>query len=127
MIRNRLLRKTQMSSVDMASDYANRMVLREARGPGDTEEAMRRVEARTGIGFSTLWSLRYRKPKSIDHDLFQRIRSAYLTLCERQLASLKHELAVEAARGDADAYSDLVAEAEALVAKLKAARAKGAR
>jgi len=127
MISNRLLRKTKMSSVDMASDYANRMVLREARGPGDTEDAMRRIEARTGIGFSTLWSLRYRKPKTIDVDIFQRIRAAYLSVCERQLATLKHELAVETARGDADAYSDLVAEAEALVEKLKAARSKGAR
>lgn len=123
MICKQPLRKTQMSSVEVASGYVNRMVLREARGPGDTEDAMRRVEARTGIGFSTLWSLRYRKPKSIDRDLFQRIRGAYLTLCERQLASLKHELSVEVAQGHADAFEDLVVEAEALVAKLKAARA----
>lgn len=124
MISNRTLRKTAMTSVDMASDYANRMVLREARGPGDTEAAMRRVEARTGIGFSTLWSLRYRPPKTIDRDLFQRIKGAYLSLCERQLASLKHELAVETARGTDDDFSDLVAEAENLVAKLKAAQGR---
>lgn len=122
MIRKRNLRTAQMTSVDLARNYADRLVLREARGPGDMEEAMRRVEAKTGIGFSTLWGLRYRPPKTIDVSVFQRVRGAYLALCERQLATLKHELEVEATRGDSDAFADLVDEAEALVAKLKAAR-----
>jgi hypothetical protein len=123
MVCKRSLRTDQMTSVDLASDYAKRMVLREAKGPGDVEDAMRRIESMTGIGFSTLWSLRYRPPKTICHDKFQRIREAYLSLCERQLSSLRHELEIEATRGRSDAFVDLVDEAEAVAAKLKAARA----
>lgn len=122
MVCKRSLRTDQMSSVHVASDYANRMVLREAKGPGDVEDAMRRIEAATGIGFSTLWGLRYRPPKTIDHDKFKRLREAYFSLCERQLASLKHELEIEAMQGRGDAFCDLVDEAEAVAAKLKAAR-----
>lgn len=113
-----------MSSVEIAADYANRMIEREARGPGDTENAMRRIEATTGIGYWSLWSLRYRRRdlKTIAADQFQRIRNAYLATCERQLSALKHELAVEQARNGNDDLSDLVAEAEALAEKIRAAR-----
>jgi hypothetical protein len=114
-----------MSSVEIAADYANRMIEREARGPGDTEDAMRRLEAKTGVGYWTLWGLRYRRRdlKTIAADQFQRIRNAYLATCERQLQALQHELAIEQARSGND-FQDLVAEAESLVAKLKAARTK---
>ncbi len=114
-----------MSSVEIAADYANRMLEREMRGPGDIEEAMRRIEAKTGVGYWTLWGLRYRRRdlKTIAADQFQRIRAAYLATCERQLSALKHELAIEQARnGTDDTFADLVGEAETLVAKLKAAR-----
>lgn len=84
---------------------------------------MRRIESMTGIGFSTLWGLRYRPPKTIDHDKFKRIREAYFALCERQMASLRHELELEATQGRGDAFRDLVEEAEAMAAKLQAARA----
>lgn len=113
----------QMSSVEAAVSYANRMIEREARGPGDTEDAMRRIEARYGVGYWTLWSLRYRRRdlKTIAADQFQRIRNAYLATCEQQLRALEHELALERARsGDVD--TDLVAEAESLLAKIKARR-----
>ena len=110
-----------MSSVDAAADYASRLIENEARG-SDVEDAMRRIEAGYGIGHSTLWSLRYRKPKSISADIFARIRGAYLSACERQIANLQHELSVEKACGD-DSNADLAAEAAALVAKIKARRA----
>ena len=115
-----------MSSVEIAADYANRMIERESRGPGDTEEAMRRIEAKTGVGYWTLWSLRYRRRdlKTIAADQFQRIRTAYLATCERQLHALQHELAVEQARCGNDDFADLVVEAEVLAAKIKAAKEK---
>lgn len=111
-----------MSSVEVAADYANRMIEREARGPGDTEEAMRRIEAKTGIGYWTLWGLRYRRRdlKTIAADQYMRIRNAYLATCARQLQALQNEMAVEQARcGDVE---DLVAETEAFLAKIKAER-----
>lgn len=110
-----------MSSVELAADYANRMIERELHGPGDTELAMRRIEAKTGIGYWTLWNLRYRRRsiKTIAADQFNRIRAAYLATCQRQLSALQLELAREEARGNVD-ISDLVAETAALAAKIKA-------
>lgn len=110
-----------MSSAELASDYARRMIGMEARG-GAVEEAMSRLEAKTGIGFWTLRALWHRRPKTIDRDLFNSIRSAYLALCERQISTLKHDLAVEQAKGGEDDLGDLVREAETLAAKLRAAK-----
>ena len=114
-----------MSSVELAADYANRMIEREARGSGGTEEAMRRVEATTGIGYWTLWSLRYRRRdlKTIAADQFTRIRNAYLATCQRQLAALQHEIAIEEARCGNDAFEDLARKAEALAARVRVASA----
>lgn len=114
----------QVSSVDAAADYAARMVSREA-GSGDVEAAMRRVEAKTGVNYWTLWALRYRRPKTIAADLFHRIRGgAYLSLCERELSKLQHELAVEQAKGDGDDLSDLAEAVSALASKVDAAVAR---
>jgi hypothetical protein len=113
-----------VSTVDLAADYATRLVANETHAlGGDTDEAMRRVEARYGVGYWTLWSLRYKRPKSVSADVLSRLRGAYLAACERQLANLQHEIAVERARCGHDVDQDLVAEAERLVAKLKARRA----
>lgn len=113
-----------MSSTDATIEYARKMIQAEARGPGDLEPAMTRLEARTGIGFWTLRGLWYRRRKLVDNDLFLAVRGAYLSLCERQVAIHQHNLAVEAKKGGEDVVSDLVAEAEILVARLKAARAR---
>jgi hypothetical protein len=114
-----------MSSVELAADYANRMIEREAHRVGGTEEAMRRVEATTGIGYWTLWSLRYRRRdlKTIAADQFTHIRNAYLATCRRQLAALQHEIEVEEARCGNDAFDDLATKAERLAARLRGAAA----
>jgi len=117
----KILGNEAMSSVDAAAGYASRLIEHESRG-ADVEDTMRRVEAKYGIGYATLWSLRYRKPKAVSADIFARLRGAYLTACERQLANLQHEITVEKARGN-DLDADLAAEAEILVAKIKARRA----
>jgi hypothetical protein len=123
-MRKQRLEIEQVSSVDLAAEYADRLVKREARGPGDVEEAMHRIEARFGVPYSTLWGLRYRKPKTIAADLFLRIRGAYLAMCERELRKLEHDLAVASATGGGDDYQDLVDEADRLAAKLKAAASR---
>ena len=84
---------------------------------------MCRVEAKTGIGYWTLWSLRYRRRdlKTIAADQFTRIRNAYLATCQRQLAALQHEIAVEEARCGNDAFEDLAAQAELLAARIRGA------
>lgn len=54
-----------MSDVAVASEIARRLVQAESRGPGDTENAMRRISSRWGVPFTFLWSLRYRPPADI--------------------------------------------------------------
>lgn len=117
----KLLRVDPVSSTDLAIDYARKALQAEARGPGDLEEAMHRLEAKTGVGYWTWWGLWNRRRKLVDLDLFQRVRGAYLAVCERQLANVQHTLTIEAAKGGEDDFADLVAEAEHLAQKLKAA------
>ena len=70
--------------VDEAVEMARNMVARESRGPGDIDNAMSRLEARYGVPYSVFWSLRYKKPKTMDVDIFARIFFAYEAECERQ-------------------------------------------
>ncbi len=91
------LREEQMSDaayVEQAAEWANALVIRESRGPGDTENAMRRIEQRYGVPFNSLWSLRYRRPKNIVVGLFARLHAAYEAECERQMRKMAHELEI---------------------------------
>mgnify|MGYP003542902210 CR=1 FL=1 len=109
-------------STAVASEYVRRMVARESRGPGDTEGAMARLEARYGIGFWQLSHLRGGRAKPVDIRLFARIRAAYLDYCEKQIRLLQHEIAVEKAINEDDSLEDLEREAEELVARVAAKR-----
>lgn len=111
-----------MSSTDLAIDYARRMVEAEARGPGDLDNAMRRLETKTGVGYWTLWGLWNRRRKGVNADLFVRLQGAYYAVCERQLARFQHELAVEQKRCPDDNLEDLERQAAALAEKIKAAK-----
>jgi hypothetical protein len=113
---------TQPMSVEAATDYVRTMVQRESRGPGDLDNAMSRIEAKYGLPFWTLWHLRRGKAKTVEASMLARIRAAYLDMCQRQASNLLHEIKIEAAVSD-DLDSDIAAELEALVAKIKAKRA----
>lgn len=108
-------------SVEAATEYVRTMVQRESRGPGDLDNAMSRIEAKYGLPFWTLWHLRRGKAKTVEASMLARIRAAYLDMCQRQASNLLHEIKIEAATGD-DLDSDIAAELEALVAKIKAKR-----
>lgn len=109
-------------STAVASEYVRRMVARESRGPGDTEGAMARLEARYGIGFWQPSHLRGGRAKTVDIGLFARIRAAYLDYCEKQIRLLQHEIAVEKAINEDDSLEDLEREAAELVARVAAKR-----
>lgn len=114
-----------MSSVDMAeeaSGFVRRMIARETRGWGDQGPAQQRLEARYGLSFWTLEHLRTGRAKSVEASLFARIRSAYLDVCERQVATLQHEIAIEKAINGDDTLEDLEAAAAELVARIAAKR-----
>lgn len=55
----------EKSYVDEARRMARHLIATEAAGPGDIVNAMQRIEARYGVPFSLLKSLRYRTPKDI--------------------------------------------------------------
>lgn len=112
-------------SAAVATKYVRRMVELETTGFGDTDGALRRLEARFGLPFWSLWHLRQGRAKTVDADLFSRIRGAYLNYCENKISALQHELAIEKAT---DADADLEA-LEAAASKLAAqiAQAKAAR
>lgn len=99
--------------VSDARHWANSLVAREARGPGDTDNAMRRLSQRYGLDYAALWSLRYRPPKRIFVDVYFALRDAYAAECERQLRLLNHELTITKAKAGADRNS--VRAASALV------------
>ena len=80
--------------VSAAQAWANELVRREARGPGDLENAMRRLEARYGIPWRTFWALRYRPPTDVLHGIYERLRTAYLAECDRQTRLLRHEIEI---------------------------------
>ena len=109
-------------STAVATEYVRRMVARESKGPGDTEGAMARLEAKYGIGFWQLSHLRGGRAKTVEIGLFARIRAAYLDYCESQIRVLEHEIAVEKAIYEDDSLEDLEREAAALSSRIEAAK-----
>jgi hypothetical protein len=78
--------------VTEAQEWANRLVRWEARGPGDLENAMRRLETKYGVDFNALWSLRYRPPKRIFVDLYEHLRAVHDMERQRQRRLLEDEI-----------------------------------
>ena len=111
-------------SAAVASDYVRQMIHREARGPGDYENAMVRLEAKYGIGFWTLDHLRKNKAKTCDVSLFARIRAAFADHCGRHAVRLLEEAKAVEAIGPDDDVAAIRNEIEALVARLAAAKVK---
>ncbi len=109
-------------SVEAATDLIRTMVQRESRGPGDIDNAMRRLEARYGLSFWSIWHLRKGKAKTVEATLLGRIRAAYLDMCAKQASNLLHEIEVEAATGD-DTDLDLAEALRALATKIEARKA----
>ena len=113
-----------MSSAELAAGYVRRMVQSETRGWGDQDSALARLEARYGIPFWSLNNLRTGRAKTVEAGLYARIRAAYIDLCERQVAKLQHEIAIEKALNEDDSLEDLERQAADLVAKVEARKAQ---
>jgi hypothetical protein len=94
-----------MSAVNDVASWANDLVRREMRGPGDMEGAMHRLESRFGIPWRTFWELRYRKPADVMTGLYRQMYAAYQSECERQERLLRHEREIAKAKAEAFAAS----------------------
>lgn len=79
------------AEVTQARAFAGALLRWESRGPGDTDNAMRRIARRHGIEYGQLWSLRYRAPKRIWADVLTKIALAYEAERQRQLRALQHD------------------------------------
>jgi hypothetical protein len=102
------------ATVDMAASWADALVRSESRGPGDLDNAMRRVARKTGLPHALFWKLRYRRPKDVMASAFFTLRDAYRHECARQQERLAHE--IELTRAVVGADDALVLAAEAVVA-----------
>ena len=110
------------TKVEILTDRVTALVNVEAASTGDLEVAMKSVARRTGIGFWTLANIKRGRAKKCDATVFDRVKDAYLELCQRQLAALQHEITlIHEANPDA-ALDDLVDEATRLAARLADAR-----
>lgn len=110
------LQESKMRSsayVEQAATWAKDLTHRESRGPGDMENAWRRLETRYGISVGTFWSLRYRKPQNIFIEIFAQLQAAHRAECERQMRKLAHE--IEITKAITGASHAAVCAAEALL------------
>lgn len=111
-------------SAAVASEYVRQMIHREGTGPGDCEWAMKKLEAKYGIGFWTLDHLRKRKAKTCDVALFARIKAAFVDHCGAQAARLIQEAATAQAVNFDDDVAAIQDEIIALQARLALAKGK---
>jgi hypothetical protein len=106
----------------MAGEYVRGMLKKETEGWGDNANALKRLSRRYGLSYWTMNNLRIGRSKTVDASVYQRIRSAYLDICERQIARLQHELELEKA-GNVDVdMEDFEREASQLLAKVREAK-----
>lgn len=87
---------SEAAFVQQAAEWSRELTRMKARGPGDSENALRGIEQEYGINYWTLWQLRYRLSavKKISAGAYASIKEAYETERQRQFAKLKHELAI---------------------------------
>jgi hypothetical protein len=113
-------------TVEAATDYARGVhgfLQANSRTEDDLDAAYGAFERQYGVGRWTVEHLRKAKAKTCDVSVFAKLRAGYIALCERQVAKLQHQIAVEKATDDDDDLRDLEAAAAALAAKVKAKKA----
>ncbi|MEO9230892.1 MAG: hypothetical protein ABI216_18370 [Devosia sp.] len=101
------------SVVDEATHWAEALLQRTYRGPGDTiEAASYRAEQKYGVPAQTFWALRYRRPKDILASVYRTLGAAYEAECGRQEAKLRHELELAKALQGSASLDAAISEAE---------------
>ena len=111
------LRMSDAAYLDQAAMWSKDLTHMKARGPGDTENAMRQIEREYGIDYGFLWSLRYRRERLriISVSVYETIRAAYRAECERQMRKLENE--VRRTEEITGPHSNAVRAAKALLGK----------
>lgn len=106
------------------TDEAQHMVAALVRGfPAECREtALTLVGQNIGLSKWSVWSLLYGRRKSVGHATMQALRRVYLNYLERQIAKLEAQLRDAEMRSGPDAFQDLAAAAESVLARLREAR-----
>jgi hypothetical protein len=117
--------ESEMSSVELAQDYVRRMVENETRGWGDTQNALRRLEARYKLSYWSLDGFRTGRWKTVEASIFDRIQSAFADQCKRHAARLLHDAEIAMAGNPNDDVATIQDEIRALASRLEAAKSKG--
>lgn len=80
--------------IDQAVSWSKDLTRMRARGPGDTENAMRSIGRDTGIDYWFLWRLRYRRNqiKELSISVYMGLKAAYEAECERQMRKLANDI-----------------------------------
>ena len=97
--------------VDEAATWAEALVRKEWRGPGDLERARKRISEAYKIPYASLWKLRYRRPKDVMASVYFALQAAYEAERARQLRALQHEIEIEKAAGRDSSNSYIAAQA----------------
>lgn len=116
------LRQTQIPKaadyVAEAAEWAAKLTKDAEQTHGSKEAALEAVARKTGVNHSTLWSLRYRKPKDIAVSIYMKLKGAYERELIRQKGLLQHELEItRQMAGDCDAVRKAQAVLDALDAQ----------
>lgn len=114
-VRKKVLPMSDAAYLDQAAGWSKDLTRMKARGPGDTENAMRQIECEYGIDYGFLWSLRYRRERlrTISISVYESIRAAYRAECAAQMRKLENEIIKTEEIAGAD--SAAVRKAKALV------------
>ena len=85
---------SDVAYLDQAARWSKELTRMKARGPGDTENAMRQIERQYGVDYGFLWSLRYRRERlrTISISVYESIRAAYRAECAAQMRKLENEV-----------------------------------
>ena len=106
--------------------YVRKMYQIESQGDKDQQKTLEKVGRDIGVSSWTVMRIMKGERKTFNQSFIQRIRAAYLDLCESQIRKLENEIAIErAACGDHDDLENLADEALALRNKIQ--KAKGTR
>jgi hypothetical protein len=95
-LRNKDSQMSDTAYLDQAAIWSKDLTRMKSRGAGDIENAMRQIEREYGIDYGFLWSLRYRRDRLriISVSVYETIRAAYRSECERQMRKLENDLKV---------------------------------
>jgi hypothetical protein len=114
-----LLRMEQsMSSLDVASGYAEELVRRERRVTGKLDTAMHNVGIQAGVSKWTVWGLFHRRRKTTSDGVVGKLRGALIRQLEAEVRHLEHELTILKATGGHHSDHEILA----VVASLAKAR-----